>query len=105
MSNPNSEVVVSPAKIRHLFNSHILPKKNQGLLSEQVKRSKHPAPPGANEPYCTRSQMVIYLDEKNQKVAWVHRYLRENGDIGGSGKPDPKRIILKGVAYIAKQES
>ena len=42
-----------------------------------------------------------------KKIKKLHGYINiceENGDIGGSGKPDPKRIILKGVAYIAKQE-
>ena len=104
MSNPNAEKVVTPSKIRELFNYHILPKINQGLLSAQVKASKHPSSPKAKEPFCTKSQFITYFDGKNQKVAWAHQYLRKDGSLGASGKPDPKKIVLDGTTYIAKEE-
>jgi hypothetical protein len=40
-------------------------------------------------PYCTRSQMVAYLDQ-GQLAAMVHQYLQPDGTLGGSGQPDPK---------------
>lgn len=104
MSNPDTEIVVTPSEIRRLFNYHILPKINQGLLSAQVRASKHPSSPKAKEPFCTKSQFITYSDGKNQKVAWAHRYLREDGSLGASGKPDPKKIVLDGTTYIAKEE-
>ena len=98
MSNPNTQVV-SPYKIRQLFNYHLLPKINQGLLSPQVMADRHPSSIKAKEPICTRSQFVAYLDKKNQKIAWVHQYLRKDGTLGASGKPDPKQIVLSGIVY------
>lgn len=38
--------------------------------------------------------MVWYYDESLEGVALVHQYLRPDGSLGGSGKPDPKRLLL-----------
>lgn len=43
-------------------------------------------------PRGTRSQLVMY-DDGEREVAIAHRYLFPDGSIGGSGKPDPKRIL------------
>jgi hypothetical protein len=34
------------------------------------------------------------------EIARAHRYLRPDGSIGGSGKPDPKLLIADGKRYI-----
>ena len=36
--------------------------------------------------------------EKN--VAGVHQYLRRDGTIGASGRPDPKELFVNGTLYI-----
>ena len=38
--------------------------------------------------------MVWYLGPDGRKLAIVHQYLLPDGSIGGSGRPDPKRMIL-----------
>ena len=38
--------------------------------------------------------MVWYLGHDGQKNVLVHQYLLPDGTIGGSGRPDPKRMIL-----------
>lgn len=38
--------------------------------------------------------MVWYLSLDGHKLAIVHQYLLPDGTIGGSGRPDPKRMIL-----------
>jgi len=38
--------------------------------------------------------MLIYWTQNGQPLALVHQYLRPNGTIGGSGQPDPKRILV-----------
>jgi len=45
-------------------------------------------------PQGARSQMVWYLGPDGQKLVLVHQYLLPDGSIGGSGRPDPKRMIL-----------
>jgi hypothetical protein len=63
---------------------------------------KHPSPPRANEPYCTISQMIAYLDKDGKRVALVHQYLRPDGRIGASGRPDPKQLLQGGALYVAE---
>ena len=58
---------------------------------------QHPESKG--EPWCTRSQMIRFLDETGQWLYEAHQYLRPNGEIGGKGLPDPKRVRLDGVIY------
>lgn len=57
------------------------------------------APSTAGEPNGTLSQMVSYRDSDNREVARCHQYLRPDGTIGGSGKPDPKRVYLEGTLF------
>lgn len=48
------------------------------------------------------SQRVEYWEADQGalvKVAVVHRYLRPDGTLGASGKPDPKRVLHAGVVY------
>jgi len=66
----------------------------RGNLKMELVADSHPSKPKAREPYCTRSQMVRYRRLDGTPVAIVHRYLRQDGSIGGSGKPDPKKIYL-----------
>lgn len=51
--------------------------------------------PEVGLPMGTRSQMVWYLGQDGRKLALVHQYLLPDGTIGGSGQPDPKRMILE----------
>jgi hypothetical protein len=93
---------VTPEQIRKLFNEHYLDRIKAGQIQERVMRGagRHPSLPAANEPYCTESQAVSYIDPStNQEVARAHRYLRPDGSIGASGLPDPKRVFHNGVWY------
>jgi hypothetical protein len=57
-------------------------------------------PQGIDEPRGTRSLTVSYVNEAGERVFIVHLYLRPDGTIGGSGKPDPKWLFEDGVIYI-----
>ncbi len=47
-----------------------------GELGAWVRRDTHPSRTEAAEPFCTRTQEVSYLDERNNEVARVHQYVR-----------------------------
>jgi hypothetical protein len=64
-----------------------------------VRENRHPSLMKADEPFCTMSQMVSYVDQQNNEIARVHQYLRLDGTLGASGKPDPKRLFSAGVLY------
>jgi hypothetical protein len=76
----------------------------QGELWERVLKDKHPSNPPAREPHCTRSQIVQYYDRQGDLIALVHQYLRTDGSIGASGKPDPKRVLHQDVWYYVRAE-
>ncbi len=47
----------------------------------------------------TRSIVDSYYDETDRKVMTLHHFLRPNGTLGGSGKPDPKELLVDGIMY------
>ena len=90
-------------RLRKLFNAGRYEQLVQaGTLRAQLLRDGHPAAPLANEPFCTRSQSIAYLDGDGNEIARVHQYLRPDGSIGLSGRPDPKRLLRDGVLYILR---
>jgi hypothetical protein len=70
-----------------------------GQLTTRLKQT-HPSRTKANEPFCTWTQEVFYIDPvPNQEVARIHQYLRPDGKLGASGRPDPKQLVEGGVMY------
>lgn len=93
---------VSPTELRRMFNEgKYLERAQAREFSERIIADRHPSKPKANEPFCTRSQMVSYIDRGGREVVRFHRYLRTDGTLGASGKPDPKVILYNLVQYIA----
>lgn len=45
------------------------------------------------------SQEVRYYNQDNEEVARVHQYVKPDGTLGGSGLPDPKRLLIDGILY------
>jgi hypothetical protein len=88
--------------LRQKFNSaNLYEKACSGQLTQKVVKEKHPSPPPALEPTCTRSQFVHYSDEAGVVVARVHQYLRQDGTLGASGLPDPKVLLWEGKLLYA----
>jgi hypothetical protein len=75
-----------------------------GEFSQVMIRDKHPSPALAHEVTCTRSLILAYLDSDGRKVALVHQYLRPDGTLGGSGRPDPKPLLHEGALYTLRQK-
>ena len=99
---------VTPEAIREQFNRHqIAERAERGELHRRtLDYDNHLTARQrrlANEPRCTRSQMILYSDLRGQPVAIVHQYKRLNGDLGGSGKPDPKWLRVDGKIYSLHQ--
>lgn len=68
----------------------------------QMVDSEGPPGPRMGQTAGTRSQRVSYwatLDGKLQRVARVHQYLKPDGTLGASGKPDPKSVFHEGTLY------
>jgi len=99
-------VVVSASALRDMFNAGRYWEQVQaGSLYSRVARERHPTAPLANEPFCTHSQYIHYLDQRGEKVAEVHQYKRPDGTIGLSGRPDPKKVRQDdGTWYVVLAE-
>ena len=92
---------VSATELRSLFNDQRYAQKAaNGELSVKIIREGHPSPARSGEPPCTKSQILAYLNAKGQSVAILHQYLRKDGTIGASGKPDPKKVFHDGVLHV-----
>lgn len=96
--------LVTATELRAAFNNGLYWQQAQaGELREFIVRDGHPSAPKANEPFCTRSQTIIYIDQEGHRIAVVHQYLRQDGTLGASGVPDPKKLWRDGVVYEARR--
>lgn len=97
----NQPAWVATEELRRLFNEgRYWERVRSGELYEVLYREGHPSPKDSHEPPCTRSQIIAYLDAQGRQVAIVHQYLRKDGSLGGSGKPDPKKLFHRGKIYL-----
>ena len=91
---------ISATEMQKMFNEGgYWDKAKSGEFTSVTLEHRHPALTAANEPFCTHSQMVSYRDALGNEAARVHQYLRQDGTIGASGKPDPKRLYMGGTLY------
>jgi len=91
---------IDPAELRRLFEEGAyLDRAAAGELLTRVRRSGHPSPASSGQPHCTKSQIIEYCDRSGQRLAIAHQYLRPDGSIGASGRPDPKALLIDGVLY------
>jgi len=74
---------------------------NGQLVPKYLRNDHLQEPQRKGEPYCTRSQMIRYLDSSGQWVLEVFQYLRPDKTIGGGGKPDPKRLRIGNTVFVA----
>ena len=89
---------IQASELRKMFNEgQYWERTTAGEFVALIEANRHPAP--SFEPFCTVSQSVHYYSHDAKKVAVVHQYLRPDGTIGGSGRPDPKAIFKDGILY------
>jgi len=101
MVNPY-RIDVSAETLRKIFNDGgYWELAKQGKLFEKEYYSS-PSPKSSGEPPGTLSQIVAYLDSQGRQVAIVHQYLRRDGSVGGSGRPDPKKLFHNGKLYVVR---
>lgn len=70
-----------------------------GCCLTRTKRAR-----SRGEPPGTRSLGISYVNDQGHRIFLVHIYLRPDGTIGASGKPDPKWLFENGVVYSARDE-
>lgn len=93
---------VSEDEIRQLFNEgRYYERMRAGEFHARIIR-QNPHKRGDRRVRNTLSQTVEYWDKFGNLVARVHQFRKEDGSLGGSGRPDPKLLIHDGMTYVLK---
>lgn len=86
--------------VRMCFNeSRVHERQMDKTFTAEVTRNRLLSPEQclrAGQPAGTRSQVLTYR-WKAQEIVRAHRYLRPDGEIGGGGRPVPKRVVCCGA--------
>jgi hypothetical protein len=99
--HPVRVIEISKRELQDLFNEEgYWERAQRGELLQTLEEDGHPSPPLAKEEVCTRSQIIAYRQEDGSQVARVHQYLRRDGTIGASGRPDPQEVLFEDALYI-----
>jgi hypothetical protein len=100
--SPPDRRKVSREDLRRLFNDgQYWQRAQQGEFKLEIKR-RMTSLAQVGEPPGTVSQIVVYRDESGRAVALVHQYVRSDGSLGGSGRPDPKELLVDGtLLYVS----
>lgn len=85
---------VPRSTIREKFNEGpLLQQIEKGELVEKMLRDKVlKSPKSYQGPTGTRTQYIRYTDSNGTLIVEFHRFLRPDGTLGATGKPDPKKL-------------
>ena len=79
---------------------------NEGGYPSQIARLKkrtvydEPASPKSGQVPGTRSIVEMYYNAAGQRVMTLHYFLKPDGTLGGSGKMDPKELLVGNAMYF-----
>ena len=84
-------------EIRRIFNDGgIYEARLRNDLLEVVE-SERLAHAAYGQPEGTISRLSWYFTPQLERVALVHQFIRPDGTLGASGRPDPKWLLVDGV--------
>jgi hypothetical protein len=66
----------------------------------QVITKNKPASPKSGQVAGTWSQFIKIYSDSGDPILMVHQFVRPDGTLGASGKPDPKMILFEGIEYF-----
>lgn len=105
----NSPINVPPSILRQYFNNSELSHRIEaGELEPILLQDRHLTKPEERrqpEPFCTRHQTKRYVNEDGIIILETTSYLRRDGTLGASGKPDPKRMLVGDRLWVAGNET
>jgi hypothetical protein len=104
---PESVEYVSAQRLRAFFNEgNYMQRAADGQLKIVIRKDRHLSSPEAKGlPRCTLGQFIEYLDDQGQWHAQAYQYLKPDGSLGASGKPDPKRIRRGGAIWALERQN
>lgn len=101
---PEQLIWAEAGDLRRLFNPLDLPGRvKRGEVIETLWKDSHLRNP-QQEPWCTRTQMVLYSAPGGTPIALAHQYFRPDGSLGAAGLPDPKRLVYGSFTLTTRGE-
>src|ERR1022692_4504349 len=97
--NKALRIRISENELRGKFNGNEggYPARRASLKVRRVY--DEPASPMSKQEPGTRSIVDSYYDDDDRKVMTLHYFLKPDGTLGGSGRPDPKELMVDGIMY------
>ena len=97
---------IPESELRQLFNHFNYWDRAANGEYHKVVIGRH-TPNSKSEPPGTESQMISIRDANDFEVARIHAYVRPDGTLGASGKPDPKAVYdeVGDVVYLQERKS
>src|SRR5208282_1616310 len=92
-------VKVTCRELQRKFNNNEGGYPNRMGSLRRVCLYDRPASPKSRQPSGTKSQLWQYFDG-SIPVMWLHCFLLDSGDLGGSRKMDPKSLLVGNVYYF-----
>jgi len=104
---PDPVEYVPPKALQDLFNAQdFTARATSGQIKIVIRKERHllfPVAEAKGMPRCTVGQFVEYLDDQGQWIAQAYQYVKPDGSLGASGKPDPKRIRQGGKIWALRR--
>jgi len=105
----DTPIRVPPSILRqHFNNSELSSQIEAGELEPIMLENRHLTKPEERrvpEPFCTHHQTKRYLNVDGDLILETTSYLRPDGTLGASGKPDPKRMRVGNRLWILGDET
>ena len=101
---PLKKFSVNQSEMQRLFNNHYLRAYERGDLTKIVSRSGKPDPEN-NQPIDVKSEIWLLYNNRGDYIAKVHAYVKPDGTLSASGKPDPKELIVGPNRYVLSKVS
>ena len=96
---PLKKISVNQSEMQRLFNNHYLRAYERGDLTKVVVKSGKPDP--ANRQLIdTKSEIWNLFNNRGNYIAKVHAYVKADGTLAASGKPDPKELLIGQNRYV-----
>jgi hypothetical protein len=96
---PHKKELVGAARLRQIYAAQFEGRIASGEYTLNVIRSRPPAK-GGNLPDGTHSEISEIINNQGIKIGTVHAMRLPDGTIGGSGRYDPKELMVGQTRYL-----
>lgn len=105
---PHQKNIVTEERIRDIFNAQVEHRILSGQYTLNVITAKNPDKksiiPQGTLPAGTKSTIFEVLNQSGAKIGTVHAMIGPNGEVLGSGRYDPKELLIGNTRYLVQKK-